>query len=56
MPKPVNRGELEAVMRRWVPEEGAAATVPEGRELTTAEVTEDPLDHEKIEGLRKIGG
>jgi two-component system sensor histidine kinase/response regulator len=56
IPKPVKRNELETVLARWVPEEGDAATVPEGDKLTTTEENEEPLDRDIIENLRDLGG
>jgi two-component system sensor histidine kinase/response regulator len=58
VPKPVRREELEAVLKRWIPEEGAGAAIPEGDdELTVAtEGTEGPLDRNVIESLRELGG
>jgi CheY-like chemotaxis protein len=58
VPKPVKREELEAVLKRWIPEEGAGAAVSEGGdELAVAtEGTEVSLDRDIIEGLRELGG
>jgi two-component system, sensor histidine kinase and response regulator len=58
VPKPVKREELEMVMQRWLPGEGAGATITEGRGelLAATEGTEGPLDREVIESLRELGG
>ena len=58
VPKPVKREELEMIMQRWLPGEGAGATITEGSgELPAAtEGTEGPLDREVIESLRELGG
>jgi CheY-like chemotaxis protein len=58
VPKPVKREELEMIMQRWLPGEGAGATITEGSgELPAAtEATEGPLDREVIESLRELGG
>jgi two-component system, sensor histidine kinase and response regulator len=58
VPKPVKREELEAVLKRWIPQQepskpGAPATVP-NVDPTTPDEAETPLDESVLAGLRKL--
>src|SRR5215207_7992144 len=55
LPKPVRPEELEAALKRWVPEEGAQV-LEGGNESTTSDEASEPLDHAVIENLRELGG
>ncbi|MBA2714940.1 MAG: response regulator, partial [Rubrobacteraceae bacterium] len=62
VPKPVKPGELEVVLKRWIPQEeekDVSITIAEAEEedgIVTPEATEDPLDRPIIENLLELGG
>jgi two-component system sensor histidine kinase/response regulator len=54
VPKPVKREELDAVLKRWIPQEEALLTSPKG-ESPDGEGLEEPLDQGVLAGLRELG-
>jgi CheY-like chemotaxis protein/HPt (histidine-containing phosphotransfer) domain-containing protein len=59
VPKPVEPDELEAALKRWIPQEkeGASMSVAEvGGGSVLPEDTEDPLDQVVVDGLLEMGG
>ncbi|MDQ3302229.1 MAG: PAS domain S-box protein, partial [Actinomycetota bacterium] len=61
--KPVKSGELDAVLKRWLPKEADEKPRKRGADARTAvtekdenrEESEDPLDRATLEGLRELG-
>jgi two-component system sensor histidine kinase/response regulator len=54
VPKPVKREELDAVLKRWIPQEEGALASPKG-ESPDGDGLEEPLDEGVLAGLRELG-
>jgi CheY-like chemotaxis protein len=54
VPKPAKREELDAVLKRWIPQEEGVLTSPKG-ESPDGDGLEEPLDEGVLTGLRELG-
>jgi PAS domain S-box-containing protein len=54
VPKPAKREELDAVLKRWIPQEEGVLTSPKG-ESPDGDGLEEPLDEGVLAGLRELG-